>query len=91
MDEFDSAGDDPLVGIDIPGIAQSLGIEHDDAKRGLIALGGAYAEPGDTIASAADATGLQHEVLTGIVEHLGGETGLEQVSQVLMERGWNSG
>ena len=71
--------------LDIGSIAQQVGIDPGLAEKAVAALGKAHPEPGDTLGSAAASTGLDVGTLGKIVEQLGGEGGLGQLSQMLKD------
>lgn len=69
--------------LDIGSIAQQVGIDPALAEKAVAALGKAHTEPGSTIDSAAASTGLDAGTLGQIVQQLGGEGGLGQLSDLL--------
>jgi hypothetical protein len=69
--------------LDIASIAKQAGIEPSLAEAAVAALGKNHAEPGDTIAGAAQQTGLDAGTLEQIAGQLGGEGGLGQLSELL--------
>lgn len=69
--------------LDIGAIAQQAGIDPALAEKAVAALGQAHPEPGSTVEAAAAKTGLDVGTLTGIVEQLGGEGALGQLSGLL--------
>lgn len=64
-------------------IASQLGLSEEQASQAMAALGTAHPEPGDTVASAAAATGLSPDILNQLVSRIGGEGTLAQVSQLI--------
>lgn len=71
--------------LDIGAIAQQAGIDPALAEKAVAALGQAHPEPGSTVEAAAAKTGLDVGTLTGIVEQLGGEGALGQLSSLLKD------
>ncbi len=71
--------------VDIAGIAGNLGIDPALAEKAVAALGQAHPQPGDTIADASASTGIDTGTLGAIVEQLGGEGALGQVSGMLKD------
>ncbi len=67
----------------IDAIAAKVGIPAEMAEKAVAALGQAHAEPGDTVESAAQQTGIDAGTLNQIVEHIGGEGGLGQIAGAL--------
>lgn len=64
-------------------IAAQLGISEEQVRQGMAALGSAHPQPGDTVASAAASTGLSPDILNQLMERIGGEGALAQVSQMI--------
>lgn len=69
--------------LDIGNIASQVGIDPAMAEKAVAALGQAHPEPGSTIEAASARTGIDSGTLGKIVEQLGGEGGLAQVSDML--------
>jgi hypothetical protein len=70
-------------GNQIAELAGRLGISEAQVQQGMAALGQAHAEPGDTVASAASATGLSTDTLQQLVGAIGGEGALGQISGMI--------
>lgn len=64
-------------------MAQRFGISEQQVQSAMAALGQAHAEPGDTVTSAAAATGLSADTLSGIVNQIGGENALSSISGMI--------
>lgn len=64
-------------------LASRFGISEEQVQTAMAALGKAHPEPGDTVASAAQATGLSADTLQGILGQIGGEDALGQISQLI--------
>lgn len=64
-------------------IASQLGLSEEQVRQAMAALGTAHPQPGDTVASAAAATGLSPEMLNQLLARIGGEGALAQVSQLI--------
>lgn len=69
--------------VDIANLAEKVGLTPDQVEQAMTALGQAHAEPGDTVASASDATGIEPDKLQDIVSHIGGEGALGQFASLL--------
>lgn len=69
--------------IDVAGIASKFGIDPAIAAQAIAALGAAHSQPGDTVATASDRTGIGRGTLSQIVQELGGSAGLGQLNQVM--------
>ena len=69
--------------LDVAGIASQLGIDPQVAQTAIAALGAAHGQDGDTVQTAADATGIDADTLNQIVGQLGGGEGLGQVAAAL--------
>lgn len=57
-------------------IAAKMGIDPNMAQMAVAALTQAHPQPGDTVQAAAAQTGMSTDMLSSIVGHLGGESGL---------------
>lgn len=64
-------------------IAGQFGLSEEQVQTAMAALGKAHAEPGDTVASAAQSTGLSADTLQGILGQIGGEGTLGQIAGML--------
>lgn len=64
-------------------LAGQFGLSEQQVEMAMAALGKAHAEPGDTVASAAQSTGLSAETLQGILGQIGGEGTLGQIAGML--------
>lgn len=67
----------------IGALASQFGLSEQQVQMAMAALGKAHAEPGDTVASAAQSTGLSAETLQGLLGQIGGEGTLGQISGML--------
>ena len=72
--------------VDIQNLAAKVGLSPDQVEQAVTALGAAHPQPGDTVATAADQTGLPQEALQQIVEHIGGEGALGKFAALLGEQ-----
>lgn len=70
-------------GNQIAELAGRFGISEEQVQQGMAALGAAHAQPGDTVASAAAATGLSADTLQGMMGAIGGENALGQISGLI--------
>lgn len=64
----------------VASIAEKVGIDPEMAEKAVAALGQSHAEDGDTVELAAQKTGLDAGALGGIMEQLGGEGALGDLS-----------
>ncbi len=71
--------------IDVASIAEKFGIDPAMATQAIAALGAAHSQPGDTVETASDQTGIDTGTLSGIASELGGSAGLEQLNQVMQD------
>ena len=77
--------------VDIANLAEKVGISPEQAISAVTALGQAHAAPGDTVDTAASATGLSSVVLQQIVGHIGGEGALGQFASLLAGQAGSAG
>lgn len=80
-------GDTPVV----TNLAETIGVSPEQVAQAISALGVAHGEPGDTVAGAADSTGLSPDVLQQILGHLGGEGALGNLGGLLDGAGREGG
>lgn len=64
-------------------LGAKLGLSPEQVQAATAALGKAHAEPGDTVASAAESTGLSADTLTQLMQGIGGEGTLANISTML--------
>ena len=76
---------------DVANMAEKLGIDPAMAEKAIAALGQSHGEPGDTVAGAAQKTGLDQDTLSNIVEQIGGEGSLGQYAETLKDNPAASG
>jgi len=69
--------------VDIKNLAAKVGLTPEQVESAVAALGKAHPAPGDTVQTAASATGLSSDVLSQIVGHIGGEGALAQFATLL--------
>ena len=69
--------------LDIASIAGKVGIDQATAEKAIAALGQAHPEPGDTVEAAAAQTGIDSGTLGQIVQQIGGEGALGQISGLI--------
>ena len=69
--------------VDIKNLAAKLGLTAEQVEAAVGALGKAHPAPGDTVATAASATGLSPDILQQIVGHIGGEGALAHFATLL--------
>ncbi|MCP3734723.1 hypothetical protein M9979_07560 [Sphingomonas sp. RP10(2022)] len=67
----------------IANLAEKIGLSPEQVTAAIAALGAAHGQPGDTVAGAADSTGLSPDVLQQILGHLGGEGALGNLGALL--------
>ena len=75
----------------VQNLAAKVGLSPDEVERAVAALGKAHSEEGDTVQSAAEATGLPTDKLSAIVEHIGGEGSLGRFASLLQGEGGLTG
>lgn len=68
---------------DIASLAAKVGIDPALAEKAVAALGAAHAQPGDTVTTAAESSGIDSGTLTQIVDRIGGEGALTKVNELL--------
>lgn len=73
--------------VDVQNLAAKVGLTPEQVEQAVAALGQAHPQPGDTVGTAADQTGLPAEALQQIVEHLGGEGALGRFAGLLEQQG----
>lgn len=64
-------------------LGAKLGLSPEQLQAATAALGKAHAEPGDTVESASAATGLSADTLTQLMQGIGGEGTLANISSML--------
>lgn len=69
--------------VDVAALATKVGLSQDQVETAMTALGQAHSAPGDTVATAAESTGLSGDVLQQIVTHIGGEESLGRFADLL--------
>ncbi|WP_375393443.1 hypothetical protein [uncultured Sphingomonas sp.] len=69
--------------VDVDTLAAKVGLTPDQVEQAMTALGQAHGQPGDTVATAADNTGIEPNKLQDIVSHIGGEGALGQFAGLL--------
>jgi hypothetical protein len=73
--------------VDVKNLASRIGLEPDQVEAAIHALGIAHPQPGDTVETAAAATGLPAQTLQDIVGHIGGEGSLASFASLLNAQG----
>ncbi len=73
--------------VDINNLAEKVGLSPEQVEQAMTALGQAHTEPGDTVATAADNTGIEPGKLQDLVGHIGGEGALGQFASLLQGGG----
>jgi hypothetical protein len=71
----------------IDNLAAKVGLTPEQVEQAIAALGQAHAQPGDTVTTAAQQTGLPQDKLSEIVGHIGGEGALGQFASLLQQDG----
>ncbi len=64
----------------VANLAAKVGMSPDQVEQAVSALAQAHGEPTDTVATAADQTGVPQDKLQEIMGHLGGEGALGQLA-----------
>lgn len=67
----------------VTNLAEKIGLSPEQVAAAISALGEAHTQPGDTVAGAAESTGLSPDVLQQILGHLGGEGALGNLGSLL--------
>ncbi len=70
---------------DVRNLANAVGIDPKMAEKAIAALGQSHQMQGDTVELASAKTGLETNVLSQIVEHIGGEGSLMEFSNMLSD------
>lgn len=83
---------DGLIGqvaghVDIANLAAKVGLTPEQVESAIAALGQAHPAPGDTVATAADQTGIAPDILSQIVDHIGGDGALGRFASLLGDQG----
>lgn len=73
--------------VDVKNLAAKVGLTPEQIESAVTALGQAHVAPGDTVSTAAAATGLSAETLQQIIGHIGGEGALARFASLLGEQG----
>jgi hypothetical protein len=71
----------------IQNLAAKVGLSPEQVESAVAALGQAHSQEGDTVTTAADATGLPTDKLQEIVSHIGGEGALGSFASILEREG----
>jgi hypothetical protein len=71
----------------IDNLAAKVGLTPEEVEQAVAALGQAHPQPGNTVATAAQQTGLPEDKLSEIVGHIGGEGALGQFASLLQQDG----
>jgi hypothetical protein len=71
----------------IQNVAAKVGLSPEQVESAVAALGQAHSQEGDTVTTAADATGLPTDKLQEIVSHIGGEGALGSFASILEREG----
>ncbi len=71
----------------IQNLAAKVGLSPEQVESAVAALGQAHNQEGDTVSTAADATGLPTDKLREIVGHIGGEGALGSFASLLEREG----
>lgn len=87
MGTFDGILSQVGSSLDVSQIAQHVGLPPDKVEAAIAALGSAQAQPGDTVQQASQSSGIEPGKLQEIVQQIGGEGALSQVSTLLGQSG----
>lgn len=68
---------------DVERLAAKVGLSPEQVEAAVTALGRAHSQPGDTVQTASEATGLPSSALNEIVQHIGGEASLGRFASLL--------
>ena len=85
MSIFDSvrnaAHDHPTV----KNLAEKLGIDQEMAEKAIAALAAGHQADGDTVENASRESGISNDILSNVLEHIGGEGSLTGFMQILSD------
>ncbi len=76
---------------EVENLAARVGLSADQVAAAVTALTAAHPQPGDTVQTAADSTGLPTGKLNEVLSHIGGEGALTRFSSILNESGGAGG
>ena len=71
----------------VENLAAKVGLTPEQVEQAVAALGQAHPQPGDTVTTAAERTGLPLDKLNEIVGHIGGEGALGRFASLLEQDG----
>ncbi len=71
----------------VQNLAAKVGLSPEQAEQAIAALGQAHTQPGDTVETASQNTGIPTDKLSQIVQHIGGEGSLGQFASLLEGQG----
>ena len=71
----------------VQNLAAKVGLSPEQAEQAIAALGQAHTQPGDTVETASQNTGISTDKLSQIVQHIGGEGSLGQFASLLEGQG----
>jgi hypothetical protein len=71
----------------VQNLAEKVGLSPEQAEQAIAALGQAHAQPGDTVETAFQNTGIPADKLSQIVQDIGGEGSLGQFASLLEGQG----
>ena len=91
MGMFDGLIGQVMQSHEVANLAARVGLSPEQVAAAVTALAEAHPQPGDTVGSAAQSTGLPTDKLQDIVTHLGGEGALGRFSAILGEQGGAGG
>ena len=91
MSIFDGLLGQVAGNVDIANLAAKVGLNPEQVEAAVAALGQAHPEPGDTVTTAAENTGLPADTLQQIVAQIGGEGSLGRFAGLLGEQGGAGG
>lgn len=69
--------------VDIPTLAQMVGLSPEQTERAVIALGQAHHQGGDTVQRAAENSGLPADKVLALVRNIGGEGILPHIASFM--------
>ncbi|WP_066769176.1 hypothetical protein [Croceicoccus mobilis] len=70
---------------DVDNLARKVGLDPAMTEKAIAALGQAHQQPGDTVELASAKTGLDTNMLSTIVQQIGGEGSLAHFAQMLQD------
>lgn len=71
----------------IADLAAKVGLTPEQAESAVGALANAHTQPGDTVQTASNTTGMSPDIMQQLMGHLGGESGLAGIASGFLRKG----